>query len=184
MFYKVSAIKNPINKEMKYYGMARSIGTITSRQIAAELAARSAMTPGDMYDTLDNLRDLITQWLIQGFTVRLDGLGLFRLTIQSEGTDSLEKFTPAKIRRIVVRIIAEKALKENVKNNIHFESVNTLEARLNGHSGKKGDRAAASADGAGTATSDSPVAGESSPASASPIAPAGEVPKAGLASAK
>lgn len=154
MFYKIEARKNPMTKEVKYYGIAKSIGTITSRQIAAELAARSAMTAGDMYDTLDNLRDLITQWLIQGFTVRIDGLGTFRLTIQSNGTETADEFTPAKIRRPVVRIIAEKQLREKVNNTIHYESVKTIQARLDGHPKKAAGDAAASPGANADATAD------------------------------
>lgn len=173
MFYKIEPRKNPMTKEVKYHAIAKSIGMITSRQIAEELAARSALTAGDMYDTLDNLRSLITQWLIQGFTVRLDGLGTFRLTTQSDGAETAQKFTPAYIRRTVVRIIAEKQLRESVKNNIHYESIGTLEARLNGHSKKADGEAATSPDAnadAASAATGTKARSAASPAAKSPTA--------------
>lgn len=39
MFYKIEPRKNPLTKEVKYHAIAKSIGMITSRQIAEELAA-------------------------------------------------------------------------------------------------------------------------------------------------
>lgn len=53
--------------------------------LATEIAERSSLTPGDVYNVVQNLIGSMKFHLLNGETVKLDGLGSFTVKAHSEG---------------------------------------------------------------------------------------------------
>ena len=94
MKFKVVKKKNPQNQEQsKFYLQNVKIGMKTTDDICKEIANASSLTKGDVLNTLSNLNDIIVKWLVEGYSVRLDNLGVFRITLKSTGVEEAEKCT-------------------------------------------------------------------------------------------
>ena len=69
----------------QYYPRVVRTGTVTTAQIAKEIAAYSSLSPGDVKNTIDNLITVMGQHLQASENVLLDGLGTFRMKMKSNG---------------------------------------------------------------------------------------------------
>ena len=86
--------KKAYNKKTDvYYPRAITIGTaINTDQIAETLADRSTVTKTDVKAVLTEMADVMSQYMAQGKSVKLDGLGSFRLGLNTKGVKNEEDF--------------------------------------------------------------------------------------------
>ena len=95
----------------KWYGKTVKRQDVTLKQIAAVISKNNSVTESDVYGVLKALIHEMTFFLQMGHTVKLEGLGNFHLTIESETVDNKNdyrlkehvkrvkcKFTPASHR--------------------------------------------------------------------------------------
>lgn len=68
-----------------FYPRAVRVNTVDTERISQEIAAYSSLTPGDVKNTIDNLIRVMQQHLQASESVKLDGLGIFRLVMVSKG---------------------------------------------------------------------------------------------------
>ena len=88
-FYKKAY--NP--KTNVYYPRAITIGSaINTDQIAEALADRSTVTKTDVKAVLTEMADVMSQYMAQGKSVKLEGLGSFRLGLNTKGVANEEDF--------------------------------------------------------------------------------------------
>ena len=73
------------NGEKLYYPRVVRTATVTTAQIAKEVAQYSALSPGDVKSTIDNLVTVMTNHLHASESVNLEGLGIFRMVMKSKG---------------------------------------------------------------------------------------------------
>ena len=85
------------------------------RQIAEDLTDRSTLAVSDVYATIVGISSLIEHYLEQGYSVKMDGLGIFSLSISSKGFDQAEACTSTQIEARKICFRAEKQLKKNLK---------------------------------------------------------------------
>lgn len=72
--------------EKLYYPRLIKIGGIVDTQKVGELIAEKAsLTPGDCHSVIRNLMSVMREQLLNGRTVRLDGLGTFTLIARAAG---------------------------------------------------------------------------------------------------
>lgn len=86
--------KKAYNKKTEvYYPRAITIGTaINTDQIAEALADRSTVTKTDVKAVLTEMADVMSQYMAQGKSVKLEGLGSFRLGLNTKGVKNEEDF--------------------------------------------------------------------------------------------
>lgn len=78
--------KNPQDlTDSKWFLTQKRGGIVGLANIAREIAGRSALSAGDILSVLVNLTEVLPLFLKLGHSVRLDGLGSFRLFVSSEG---------------------------------------------------------------------------------------------------
>jgi len=85
-FYKLQPVSDNINSTDKKTGLvARAVtcGNINLRDIAKDIAARSAFSPGDVLGMLEELVDTTEIYLSRGFSVTLGELGTFSVSATS-----------------------------------------------------------------------------------------------------
>ena len=94
----------------KWYPQGVTIGKpVQTKEVANRLADLSALSPGDCYSMLGNLGKVLGEYMNAGRTVKLDGVGTFYYTpnTQSQGVDTAEEVSAKQIIGTRVRFIPE-----------------------------------------------------------------------------
>lgn len=102
--------KKAYNKKTEvYYPRAITISTaINTDQIAEALADRSTVTKTDVKAVLTEMADVMSQYMAQGKSVKLEGLGSFRLGLNTKGVKNEEDFDfQTQLQRVKVNFIPE-----------------------------------------------------------------------------
>lgn len=128
--YKLVKRANPRDKQQqaKWYASPKSATPLTGKAMTRAATANTTTAPIEMEAALDLLAKFIPQQLQLGHTVKIPGLGTFRLTFKSDGVEDINEFrasTMIKNARMV--FTPEKELRENVLNGLSFEDGGVLE---------------------------------------------------------
>ena len=131
---------------MLYYlrqksGSARILST---REVVDEIQENTALTKGDVSHAVEALVSVIRKQLTQGNKVRLDGLGLFHMTVTCDGSEVEKDCTVKSIRRVNVRFVPDKEIKLVNASHINTRSPNAIDFALSkpddgSNSGGSGD---------------------------------------------
>ncbi|GAB3827994.1 HU family DNA-binding protein [Hymenobacter jeollabukensis] len=89
----------------KWYASVRSRGVTTERGMADKISRSTSLSSSDVKAALESLLQEIPRELAEGQIVQLGDLGSFRVTLQSDGTDTESAFTAAQIRKIKVNFV-------------------------------------------------------------------------------
>lgn len=86
--------KKMYNKKTEvYYPISVTVGRpVETKEIAEHLAQISTVSKSDVAAVLGDLAQVMSDYLRQGKSVRLDGLGTFRLTLDTEGVKDEKDF--------------------------------------------------------------------------------------------
>lgn len=78
---------------------------ITTKEVANDLADLSAQSPGDSYNLVRNLGIVLKRYLLNSFSVNLEGLGTFTIVAKSKGNgvDTPEDVKPNQINSLRVQ---------------------------------------------------------------------------------
>ena len=117
------------DKQAKYYAIPVRTGEISTRELATEISDRCSLTETDVRATLIALSNVMENYLHQGYSIRLDDLGLFSLSATSGAFDLTEACTPKFVKAKKICFKADKRLKENLKF-ISFERKNEISSFL------------------------------------------------------
>ncbi len=82
LMYKIASTKKPgqgKDGETLYFPVLTNTSQVDLRALAKQLSETSTASPADVYLIINGLIDLIPKLLADGKTVKLDGLGTFRL---------------------------------------------------------------------------------------------------------
>ena len=103
--YVVRQKKNPLDPSapQKYYLIEKSVGTVDRDYLVNLMVMNTSLTQMEALTALNYLFKTIPMFLELGQTIQLGGLGYFRLSIKSEGSDTAEEATPDKVKSIHLR---------------------------------------------------------------------------------
>ncbi len=107
---------NPDN--LKYYALPVRSGVLTTRQLSKVISGRCTLSETDVIATLSALSGVLEEYLMQGYHVKMDGIGRFSLSISSPGMDTPEKVTATHVKAKRICFMADKNLKEEL---VHVE---------------------------------------------------------------
>lgn len=99
---------------------------VTTREVADELSSIFTVTRGDTYAVMGNLGRVLSSYMGQGRTVKIDGVGTFYYTATSakRGVPTAEEVSASLIKGVRVRFIPE--VERNSGNQVTTRSmVNT-----------------------------------------------------------
>lgn len=99
---------------------------VTTREIADELSVLSTTTRGDTYAVMENLGRVLSSYMGQGRTVKIDGIGTFYYTASAtkKGVHTIEEVGASQIKGVRVRFLPE--VERNSGNQVTTRSmVNT-----------------------------------------------------------
>ena len=107
LFYRIRR-DNRIDSDHLWYGVAVQTGTVDTNQLAELIQRNCSMKKSDVVAVLTELVEVMTDQLQNSMTVKLDGLGSFKLGIRSFGADTEEKYAPTKhVAGLRVKFLAE-----------------------------------------------------------------------------
>ncbi|MDY3316487.1 HU family DNA-binding protein [Riemerella anatipestifer] len=92
---------NPSKPEepKKYYASAKASGEVTFRSLSKEIAQGSTtVSDTDVLAVLNDLTKVLSKHLSDGKIVRFGDFGSFQISISSEGAETEDKVTAAKIK--------------------------------------------------------------------------------------
>ena len=95
----------------KWYPRSITVGKpVTTDEVARRIAAESTVSPGDTFAVMKSLGGVLADFMANGRTVKLDGVGTFYYTANcaGNGVDSSEKVSAKQITDVRVRFIPEK----------------------------------------------------------------------------
>lgn len=117
-------VKKQVPRTGKWYPQSKTIGKpVTTAEVAKRLADLSSLSTGDVKSVLDLLGGVIGDYMNQGRTVKLNGLGTFFYTANTQGqtVDTPEEVSAKQIIGTRVRFIPETT--RGVKNQVTTRSL-------------------------------------------------------------
>lgn len=97
---------------LKFYPTLLSLNrTANLNYIAEKIRDQSSLPIGDIKGMLQNFVEKIKEQLLEGKTVNIEGLGVFRLSAKSKGTDTAEDFDDTAIESVRICFSASKSLR-------------------------------------------------------------------------
>jgi len=115
MKYREKQKRNGINDKQLNYAETVWSGLVGTREIAKVIAQRSTVSVGDVLATLYGLVQVMEQYLHDGYSVKLDDLGVFRLSATSAGYVTPEECQPHRVRAAKLCFRADTQIKSNLK---------------------------------------------------------------------
>ena len=123
----------------KFYASPVNVGKKNLRDIAHDIAGRSSLTRGDIENVLSNFIDCLPHYLRDGFSVQLGEFGTMRLTLSSEGGETVKAFKTETIKPRVTftpGVELKAALRENSYETVKEENSSSKPSHKDEGSGK------------------------------------------------
>ena len=123
----------------KFYASPVNVGKKNLRDIAHDIAGRSSLTRGDIENVLSNFIDCLPHYLRDGFSVQLGEFGTMRLTLSSEGGETVKAFKTETIKPRVTftpGVELKAALRENSYETVKEEKSSSKPSHKDEGSGK------------------------------------------------
>ncbi len=101
-------------EQTKFYPNSVAVGLYTTEDMARDISEASSFTEADMIGALRGMSDIIITKLKLGYNVKLDGVGIFSLSLTSEGFNSAEECKPSRIKVRKITFKADRKLKKEM----------------------------------------------------------------------
>ena len=103
LFYKgiQSSKANKAGVKTWHPSLVKMKKRINTQTLAEEIAEKASLTPGDVQNVVRNLLSVMRRYLLDCYTVRLEGLGTFTMKVRSQGkgVETEDKVNPNQITR-------------------------------------------------------------------------------------
>ena len=117
--YNIVERKNPLDNKApsKFYASAKADGEINLKAIAKEISGGSTtVSDTDVLAVINDLIKAIARHLINGEIVKLGDFGTFRITLSSEGVESIEKVNTSVIKNSKINFRPGEDLRDMLRN--------------------------------------------------------------------
>ena len=102
-FNKVERV-NPANRAItKWYLILKSLGMVKTKALAKEMADETTMNPKEAEIAIYEMVKVLKRLLASGYTVQIDDLGTFYLTVNSAAADTEAALTASSLNKLNVR---------------------------------------------------------------------------------
>ncbi|KWW30965.1 MAG: putative DNA-binding protein, histone-like [bacterium P3] len=115
LFYNIVPKSDPLNPQndvRKYYAVLRSLGMIDEREVAKIVSNETGLSLSEAETAILSLEKAIVRHLLEGYTVKLGGMGSFSLTINSTGSFEAEEVSPDNIKKVNLNFRPSATLKQ------------------------------------------------------------------------
>ena len=116
--FKATPRKNPQEKdaEPKFYASPVYHGTLDIDDICAEISEKTALTPSEVHGVINDLLSSVPKYLLLGYKVRLNGLGIFRYAFSGIGKATSEEVVHTDIKEERIHYTPDVKLKSKMNS--------------------------------------------------------------------
>lgn len=120
MEYKVIQRANPQNREEKlFYPQPVWEKQVTEDELAAEISYASSINAADIRAVIGSLMELLPRHLMNGETVKLERLGIFRLGFDTKGEAAEEAVSEKDILQAKILFRPDVKIKSKLKSTVY-----------------------------------------------------------------
>lgn len=120
-YFDVKSKRSGLDKNnVKYYAIPVRTGVISTHKLAKIISERCTLTEPDMVAALSALSQVLEEYLLQGYHVKLDNIGRFSLSVTSDGMEMPEQVTASHVNAKKICFMADKELKQQL-GNVEFK---------------------------------------------------------------
>ena len=112
----------PRTEDNLYFPRWTSRGTVTKKELAKVMARSSTFSVGEVEGMLTDFAQYITDALLDGQTVEIDGLGKFRLSVSGKAQAEARDVTAEGVEVGVV-FAPDKEMRERLRTESEFQFV-------------------------------------------------------------
>ena len=119
ILYEVKQNKNSKSLAFgKWYGRVKALETLNTRKLAQHIAEHGSLYTSDVvFGVLEKFRSCLVEMLLNSKKVKIDGLGTFYTTIESEGAVSKDKYSVATdVKALHIRFLPEQSTEMNISS--------------------------------------------------------------------
>mgnify|MGYP002519438456 FL=1 len=97
------------------------------KSLANEISHSTSLTGSDVKAVIEELMIAFERHLVNGEKIRLDGIGIFKVSFSGEGAETSEAVTAKYIDTNSIRVtfMADSELKRNIRSKISLEKEKT-----------------------------------------------------------
>lgn len=120
---------NPQKREeaSKWYAVPSSESAMSGKALTRAATANTSTSAIEMEAAMEYLAAFLPQQLLQGHTVKVPGLGSFRVSFKSKGVSDISTFNAGNmISDVRILFTPDKTLRERVLGNVSFENGGVL----------------------------------------------------------
>jgi len=109
---------NPLRREepKKWYMVSKRVNQITEKEVARQIARRTALNQKEAEMALFLLREVLIENLLNGYTVKLGDWASFIPTVKSEGSETKEEANATKIKRVKLHLRFNKSFEAELQS--------------------------------------------------------------------
>jgi predicted histone-like DNA-binding protein len=135
IFFNKVERANPLKRDeaKKWYPSLKTVTQLQQREVAKEIAEETTLNPKEAELALEQFQKVLIRNLLAGNSVQLGDWGWFSLTCSGSPADSRDTLTAANIKKLKIRFIAGKDL----KNALAGASFKPTESMVGGTPEKK-----------------------------------------------
>ena len=112
---------NPITKAVLWFLRWTRVQTVTKKQLAKIMSRGSTFSVGECEGLITDIAEFVTDQLLQGNAVRLDGLGTLKLKVSGKAREKKEDVTSAGATiRVVFEPDADMEQRLNTEKTFQF----------------------------------------------------------------
>ena len=114
--YKLTSKKDTLKTQKSYYyATAIKEGSLEGDTLLDQLSDRTKLHPVDCQRVILHLAELLSDNLLEGKTVTLPDIGIFRATIKSKGVEDMEDFRESDMLGLKVAFLPHKKMKSRLR---------------------------------------------------------------------
>jgi len=103
-----SQLETKEGKKLYYPKLVQRGPAVETPELAEDLARESSLTKGDVQNLIWNLTPMLKKYLMDGRSVKLNGLGTFNVTLRSRyGVENPKDVTANQIKSLHIRFVPE-----------------------------------------------------------------------------
>ena len=103
------------NEPKKWYLILKSIGRMTEKQVAKEIADETTLNPKEAEMAIYQFQKVLTKSLLDGKTVQLGELGTFQVTVKSKGVEKEAEVTPVLVEKVNLHFTPSVSLRQSLQ---------------------------------------------------------------------
>lgn len=127
--------KNPLKPQEaeKWHVGVKSVGTMTEKKVSAQMGDEVTLNPKEAEMAMFQLRKVVLNGLLNGYTVKLGDWATFYITVSSEGSSDEKDANASKVKRVKMHLRYDPSFDEELQKAsfVMLESLETKEAAQN-----------------------------------------------------